>query len=53
VHTIKRPETILKHLSYDSSYRLWRADMQLAIQDMKRSRRNCDLIDWETINELI
>lgn len=53
VHTNQKPEDIMRHLTYDSERRLWRASIRLAIRDMKASHRNCDLIDWEIANELI
>ncbi len=53
IHTNKRPTNIMKHLSYDENCRLWRADVSLALQDMKSTHRNCDLIDWDIANEFI
>ncbi len=53
VHTKKKPSDILSRLSYDAQSRLWSADISLAISDMKDTHRNCDLIDWKVVNELI
>ncbi len=53
VHTAQKPEVIRDELSYDPACRLWRASTKLAIRDMKRTNRNCDLIDWSVVHELI
>lgn len=53
IHTEQRPEDIIEHLSYDTNCGLWRANVQLALKDMKRTGRNADLIDWEMANEFI
>lgn len=53
VHTNKKPADIMDQLSYDKEYRLWRANTVLALKDMKDTRRNCDLIDWNIAHELI
>lgn len=53
VNTNQRPDRIMDQLSYDSSYRLWRASVPLALRDMKATHRNCDLIDWDIANEFI
>lgn len=53
IHTIKKPVDILDQLSYDSNFRLWRASVKLALRDMKRAHRNCDLIDWDVVNDFI
>ncbi len=52
IHTCKQPAAVLDELSYDSRCRLWRASVTLALQDMKTSHRNMDLINWEIANEL-
>ena len=53
VHTMQKPDQLVGQLSYDSRCRLWRADIPLALRDMKKTRRNCDLIDWEVVDELV
>lgn len=53
VHTTQRPGDIGEELTYDGRCRLWRASNQLALRDMKRTHRNCDLIDWDVANESI
>lgn len=53
IHTNRNPADMLDQLSYDPACRLWRAKVGLAISDMKRTRRNTELIDWEVANELI
>jgi hypothetical protein len=53
VHTTQKPTDIMDQLDYDSDHGLWRASIQLALSDIKRTRRNEDLIDWGVVNELI
>lgn len=53
VHTCQRPEKIMSYLVYDEVCQLWRASVPQAIRDMKATRRNCDLIDWEIANEFV
>ncbi len=53
IHTTQKPTSLMDQLTYDARCRLWRAHVQLALRDMKRARRKCDLIDWDTANELI
>ena len=53
VHTNKKPDDLMQQLSYDNNCGLWRANISLALRDMKVTKRNCDLIDWGTANELI
>lgn len=53
VHTNRKPNDLLNQLSYDSNCGMWRANVALAIRDMKATKRNCDLIDWDLANELI
>lgn len=53
VHTDRRPDDVMGHLSYDTKCGMWRASVSLALQDMKITRRNSDLIDWNIANELI
>jgi predicted transcriptional regulator of viral defense system len=53
IHTAQKPTAIMDQLTYDKECRLWRASISLALRDMKRTHRNCDLIDWEVVDELI
>lgn len=53
VHTKQTPIEIMQHLFYDSRCGLWKADVELALKDMRRTNRNCDLIDWDIANEFI
>lgn len=53
VHTAQKPVDIMDQLTYDVNCRLWRASVSQALRDMKRTHRNCDLIDWGVVNELI
>ena len=53
IHTRQNPELIMHQLTYDHSCGLWRANVQLAIRDMKATHRNCDLIDWSIVDEFI
>ena len=51
VHTSKRADLLTEQLVYDERCHLWRADVGLALQDMKVTRRNMDLIDWRAADE--
>jgi hypothetical protein len=53
VHTNQKPADLRHQLTYDTRCGLWRANVALALRDMKRAHRNCDLIDWDIANELI
>lgn len=53
VHTMRKPGDSMDELTYDAECRLWRASPKLALKDMKRTSRNCDLIDWDSAHELI
>jgi hypothetical protein len=53
VHTDQKPAELINQLTYDHDCGLWRAKVGLALRDMKVTHRNCDLIDWDTANELI
>jgi predicted transcriptional regulator of viral defense system len=53
IHTKKKPNDLIKQLHYDRQCHLWRADIALAIRDMKYTQRNLDLIDWELVNKSI
>jgi hypothetical protein len=47
IHTNQKPQDIIDQLTYDSRCRLWRANNHLALKDMKRTHRNCDLINLD------
>lgn len=53
VHSEKKPRDVMDQLTYDASCKLWRASADLALRDMKRTRRNIDLIDWEIAHEFV
>ena len=53
VHTNQKSSDLVKQLTYDHNCGLWRANVALALRDMKATRRNCDLINWDIANELI
>ncbi len=53
VHTRKRPGDVMDQLHYDPRCHLWRATVALALQDMRLTRRNMDLIDWSVANESV
>lgn len=53
VHTNQKANEIMNQLTYDSDCGLWRANVTLALRDMKVTHRNSDLIDWDRVNELI
>lgn len=53
VHTNQKPANLVHHLIYDHSCGMWRANVELALRDMKATHRNTDLIDWDIANEFI
>ena len=53
IHTQQKPSDLLENLTYDSQKGLWKANVSLAIRDMKRTRRNLDLVNWGIVNESI
>lgn len=53
IHTRQQPEDLVKDLHYDSSCKLWKASVNLALRDMRATHRNLDLIDWRMLDELI
>lgn len=52
IHTKKRPEDLEGRVVYDSRCRLWRANAELALQDMRQTGRPMDLVDWSIAHEL-
>lgn len=53
IHTRKQPAALYDELTYDARCSLWRASVALALRDMKATRRNRDLIDWEALDEFV
>ena len=53
IHTNQKAADCAEQLTYDHACGMWRASVALAIRDMKATRRNCDLIDWDIANEFI
>jgi hypothetical protein len=53
IHTVRRPEEVVGSVQFDSKIRLWRADVKLALDDMKRTGRSLELVNEEVLNEFI
>ncbi|MCE7763509.1 hypothetical protein GQL56_12725 [Pseudomonas putida] len=53
IHTKRKAADLQGQIDYDQRCRLWRAKPALALEDMKRTKRGLDLIDWEIANELV
>lgn len=53
IHTKKKPADIADRLVYDTRYKLWRAEIDLALEDMRSTGRSLDLIDWGVVDELV
>lgn len=53
IHTKKKPADLVGELNYDHGCNLWRASIGLALRDMRVTRRNMDLIDWEAAREFV
>ena len=53
VHTTRKPTELMEQLTYDARCGLWCADVALALQDMRITHRNLDLINWNIANEFI
>jgi hypothetical protein len=51
VHTSRQPNDLADQLSYDAACRLWRATPQLALRDMRATRRSLDLVDVRVLEE--
>lgn len=52
IHTDQQPSEIHKELYYDHRCKLWRASVKQALRDIRATKRNTDLIDWEAAKEL-
>ncbi len=53
IHTKRNIATLESHLHFDRNCGLWRCSVAMALQDMKFTKRNTDLIDWGIAHELI
>jgi predicted transcriptional regulator of viral defense system len=53
VHTSRSPDEVAHELHYDQRCHLWRASVGLAVQDMRATRRDMDLIDWSVVHESV
>ncbi len=53
IHTSCKPTEIMDRLIYDETHRLWRANPKLAFEDMKKTHRDCSLINRDILNESI
>ena len=53
IHTQKSLAKLEQQLIYDKNCGLWRCSVSQALQDMKDTGRNMELIDWEVAHELI
>ena len=51
VHTRKTPAELAPDLSYDTHHCLWRASVQLALRDMRDTRRDTGLTSWGDVDE--
>ena len=47
VHTEQRPVDLTADLSFDSEKHLWRASVDQALRDMKRTRRSMELVNLQ------
>lgn len=53
IHTSKVAAELAADLTYDPRFQLWRASVKLALRDMKDTRRDTGLINWEAAHEFI
>jgi len=53
IHSKRPPEKIIKYLHYDERCHLWRASAELALMDMKLTRRPADLVNSEVDHEFV
>ena len=51
IHTSKPYEKIMPHLRLDMNTGMWWADMKLAMQDMKDTKRNLEMVNKKGDNE--
>lgn len=52
-HTNKQITELQDNLIYDHRCGLWRANVSLALRDMRVTRRSLDLVDWSVVNEYV
>ncbi len=53
IHTRKKAADLAPRLSYDPRYGLWRASNAQALQDIRNTRRDTGLINWEVAHESV
>ena len=53
VRTRKTAVALAPHLSYDTHHNLWRASVELALRDMRDTRRDTGLVRWEDADESV
>jgi predicted transcriptional regulator of viral defense system len=53
VHTCKKAAEVAPALSYDPQLCLWRANVGLALRDMRDTRRDTGLVNWEGVDEFV
>lgn len=53
IHIKRTATSLVEQVMWDNRLQLWRASVNLALQDMRYTRRNMDLVDWEIVNELV
>ncbi len=53
VHTSKKAAELAAELTYSPQLQNWQASVALALQDMKDTRRDTGLVDWEAAHEFI
>jgi len=53
VHTEQRANDLEGRIFYNPARRLWTATVELAMRDVRRTRRNLDLINEEVLHELV
>lgn len=51
IHSSRTPASLVGKVLNDERCGLWRASVDLALEDMKRCRRPLDLIDWSAVDE--
>lgn len=53
IHSARTSAALVGRVHFDERCGLWRADVRLALEDMKRCRRPLDLIDWSAADEFV
>jgi hypothetical protein len=49
IHTVQKPTEVMHQLVYDTRCGQWRANISLALRDMRATHRSLDLIDWSVV----